>query len=144
MYDPFSLSRFVDAQGPAFSRVMAELRSGRKTSHWMWFIFPQLKGLGRSEIANHFAISGADEARAYLQHHQLGQRLEDCVKALLQHHELSAVHIFGSPDDMKLRSCLTLFSSIRPESTVYQQALDQFYSGEPDRKTLCLIEANLR
>jgi uncharacterized protein (DUF1810 family) len=140
MQDIYHLSRFVEAQDPVFDRVMDELRAGRKTSHWMWFIFPQLQGLGRSEMAARFAISGIAEARAYVQHDVLGPRLEDCVKTVLLHHGMSAGQIFGSPDDLKFRSCLTLFRSAQPGSSLYQQALDRFYSGEPDRKTLLLLE----
>ena len=139
MQDTFNLSRFVEAQRPVFSRVMDELRAGRKTSHWMWFVFPQLQGLGRSDMAGRFAISGLAEARAYLQHELLGPRLEACVAAVLQHRGVSAERIFGSPDDLKLRSCLTLFKSVPSSPAVYQQALEQFYSGEPDRKTLLLL-----
>ncbi|WP_338474881.1 DUF1810 domain-containing protein [Pseudomonas khavaziana] len=139
MQDTFNLSRFVEAQRPVFSRVMDELRAGRKTSHWMWFVFPQLQGLGRSDMAGRFAISGLAEARAYLQHELLGPRLEACVAAVLQHRGVSAERIFGSPDDLKLRSCLTLFKNVPSSPAVYQQALEQFYSGEPDRKTLLLL-----
>ncbi|MDQ0654129.1 DUF1810 domain-containing protein [Pseudomonas cedrina] len=141
MQDRFNLSRFVEAQRPVFSRVMDELHAGRKTSHWMWFIFPQVQGLGRSEMAQRFAISGVAEARAYLEHEVLGPRLESCVYAVLQHHGTSAGQLFGVPDDLKFRSCLTLFMSVQNESTVYQTALDQFFDGEPDRKTLLLLEA---
>lgn len=139
MHDTYNLSRFVEAQHPVFSRVMDELRAGRKTSHWMWFIFPQLQGLGRTEMAARFAISGVAEARAYLQHEVLGPRLEACVTTVLQHHDLSVGQLFGSPDDLKFRSCLTLFVTAQPESVLYQQALNQFYSGEPDPKTLLLL-----
>lgn len=137
--ETFNLSRFVEAQHPVFSRVMDELRAGRKTSHWMWFIFPQLQGLGRSEMASRFAISGIAEARAYLQHELLGPRLEACVSAVLQHRDTSAGQILGSPDDLKFRSCLTLFMAAQPESPLYRRALDQFYSGEPDPRTLLLL-----
>ncbi|MDO7896912.1 DUF1810 domain-containing protein [Pseudomonas citrulli] len=140
MHDTFDLSRFVEAQRPVFDRVLDELRAGRKTSHWMWFIFPQIQGLGRSEMAERFAISGAAEAEAYLRHDLLGPRLEACVEMLMQHRDKSARQIFGSPDDLKLRSCLTLFASVRPETPSYRQALDQFYSGELDTKTLSLLE----
>lgn len=139
MHDTFNLSRFVEAQAPVLSRVMTELREGRKTTHWMWFIFPQLQGLGRSEMASRFALSGIAEARAYLQHHLLGPRLEECVKTVLQHRDRSAMQIFGSPDELKFRSCLTLFMNAGPGSLLYEQALEQFYSGEPDRKTLLLL-----
>ncbi|CAN1600870.1 DUF1810 domain-containing protein [Pseudomonas mediterranea] len=139
MSDIYNLSRFVEAQAPVFSRVMDELRAGRKTSHWMWFIFPQLQGLGRTEMAARFAISGMAEAHAYLRHEVLGPRLEACVSTVLQHRDLSAGQLFGSPDDLKFRSCLTLFMTAQPESSLYPQALDQFYSGEPDAKTLLLL-----
>lgn len=139
MHDTYLLSRFVEAQRPVFDRVMDELRAGRKTSHWMWFIFPQLQGLGRSEIAVRFAISGIAEARAYLRHAVLGPRLEACVNAVLQHHDRSARQIFGSPDDLKFRSCLTLFMSAQPGSSLYPRALDQFYAGEPDPRTVELL-----
>lgn len=139
MHDTFDLSRFVEAQRPVFSRVMDELRAGRKTGHWMWFIFPQLQGLGRSAMAARFAISGLAEARAYLQHDVLGPRLEQCVNTVLEHRDISAGQLFGSPDDLKFRSCLTLFVHARPDSPVYQRGLDQFYCGEPDPKTLLLL-----
>lgn len=140
MNDMFDLTRFVTAQRPVFSRVMQELKAGRKTSHWMWFVFPQLRGLGHSEMAERFALSGTAEAQAYLQHSVLGPRLEECVNTLLSHSGLSALQILGSPDDMKLRSCLTLFLAAHPRSGVYQQALDQFYSGAADGRTLALLQ----
>ncbi|ROM69789.1 calpastatin [Pseudomonas brassicacearum] len=139
MHDPFNLSRFVEAQRPLFDRVMDELRAGRKTSHWMWFVFPQLRGLGHSEMADRFAIATLDEAQAYLEHDLLGPRLEQCVRTVLEHRGMSAKQIFGSPDDLKFRSCLTLFMRAQTGAALYQQALDQFYSGEPDRRTLLLL-----
>lgn len=139
MSDPYNLSRFVEAQRPTISRAMDELHAGRKTSHWMWYVFPQLKGLGSSETAMHFGISDLDEARAYLAHPSLGSRLVECVQALLKHRHLSALQILGSPDDLKLRSCLTLFNEAQPESALYQQALDRFYGGKPDERTLQLL-----
>lgn len=139
MSDVYNLSRFVEAQAPVFSGVMDELRAGRKTTHWMWFVFPQLQGLGRTEMAARFALSGVAEACAYLQHEVLGPRLEACVTTVLQHRDRSAEQIFGSPDDLKFRSCLTLFMTAQPKSTLYSRALDQFYSGEPDPKTLLLL-----
>lgn len=139
MNDPFNLARFVDAQRPVFGRVMNELRSGRKTSHWMWFVFPQLKGLGRSEMATHFGIADRAEARAYTEHPLLGSRLVECVQTLLQHADSSALQILGSPDDLKLRSCLTLFNEVQPQVDVYQRALDQFYGGKPDDRTLARL-----
>jgi uncharacterized protein (DUF1810 family) len=141
MNDPFNLSRFVEAQRPVFSRVVDELRAGRKTSHWMWFVFPQLKGLGLSETAMRFGITDRREARAYLQHPLLGPRLVECVEALLEHGDSSALQILGSPDDLKLRSCLTLFNEVQPEPALYQRALDQFYGGKPDDRTIQLLRA---
>lgn len=139
MHDLFNLLRFVDAQQPIFDRVLEELRAGRKTSHWMWFIFPQLSGLGRSETADRYAISGAEEASAYLQHDVLGPRLEECVSALLLHDNKTALQILGFPDDLKLRSSLTLFASVAPDKLQFQQAIDRFYAGEADAKTLRLL-----
>lgn len=141
MNDPFNLSRFVDAQRPVFSRVMDELRAGRKTSHWVWFVFPQLKGLGVSETAMRFGITGMGEAQAYLEHPLLGPRLVECVQVLLKHGDSSALQILGSPDDLKLRSCLTLFNEAQPESALYQRALDRFYCGKPDDRTIQLLRA---
>jgi uncharacterized protein (DUF1810 family) len=139
MNDPFNLLRFVEAQQPVFAQALEELRAGRKTSHWMWFIFPQLQGLGRSKTAEFFAISGAAEARAYLLHGVLGPRLEDCVRAILVHRYKNALQMLGSPDDLKLRSCLTLFACVAPDQPIFQLALDQFFSGEMDRLTLSLL-----
>jgi uncharacterized protein (DUF1810 family) len=139
MNDPFNLLRFVEAQRPVFARAMEELRAGHKSSHWMWFIFPQLHGLGRSETAMRFAISGAAEARAYLQHELLGPRLEQSVSIILQHSDKSALEMLGSPDDLKLRSCLTLFANIAPDRPQFQLALDQFFAGEADARTLLLL-----
>lgn len=140
MADTFNLARFVDAQRPVFSQVMAELHAGRKTTHWMWFVFPQLRGLGRSEMASYYGLSGPDEARAYLQHDVLGPRLESCVAALLEHRDCSALQILGSPDDMKLHSSLTLFIGVQPQSDLFQAALDLFFSGQPDNKTHRLLQ----
>lgn len=140
MLDKFDLSRFVDAQRALYDQVMTELRAGRKTSHWMWFIFPQLRGLGRSEMAQRFAISGISEAKVYLQHELLGTRLEGCVRAILNHHDKTAHQIFGSPDDLKLRSCLTLFASVSSDPYLFQSALNQFYDGKPDEATLALLQ----
>ncbi|WP_407315955.1 DUF1810 domain-containing protein [Pseudomonas sp. nanlin1] len=139
MNDPFNLSRFVDAQRPVFSRVMDELHAGRKTSHWMWFVFPQLKGLGMSETAMRFGITDSLEAQAYLEHPVLGPRLVECVQALLKHGDSSALQILGSPDDLKLRSCLTLFNDVQPLLPLFQRALDQFFGGRQDDRTIQLL-----
>lgn len=136
MNDPYDLQRFIDAQASTHERALAELKSGRKQSHWMWFMFPQLTGLGHSDMARRYGISGRDEAIAYLQHPLLGKRLADCCEALLKWDERSATHIMGSPDDMKLRSSMTLFAAVAPDTPVFQQVLDAFFDGKPDAVTL--------
>ena len=141
MSDPYDLQRFLDAQAPVYDQALAELRAGRKTSHWMWFVFPQLKGLGRSETAKFYAISGAAEAEAYLEHPILGKRLRDCVETLLTLPHLSANEIFDSPDDLKLHSSLTLFAQVAEAGSVFQRLLQQLFRGEPDPKTLFALRA---
>lgn len=136
MNDPHDLQRFVDAQQPNYHRALAELKAGRKQSHWMWFVFPQIAGLGHSDMAQRYAIAGADEAVAYLQHPLLGPRLEECAQAMLQHSDRSARQILGSPDDIKLRSSMTLFSAVASDPSIYQQVLDAFYEGQADPGTL--------
>lgn len=136
--DPFWLQRFVDAQASVYPYVLDELRDGRKRSHWMWFVFPQVAGLGRSVMAERFAISGRDEARAYLDHAILGARLREYTEAVLAHSGRSAHAIFGSPDDMKFRSSMTLFSAVGGDAP-FAAALDRFFAGEPDRATLRLL-----
>jgi len=134
--DPFNLQRFVEAQDPVFEQVTSELRSGRKTSHWIWFIFPQIQGLGRSPTAIEYAISGLDEARAYLAHAVLGPRLKECTELVLRVENRSAAQIFMSPDDMKFRSCMTLFSQVSPEDDIFKRALQKYFRGVPDQLTL--------
>ncbi|CAG8863699.1 hypothetical protein PS627_00637 [Pseudomonas fluorescens] len=134
--DHFDLERFVEAQDPVFDRVMEELRAGSKRSHWMWFVFPQIQGLGHSTMAERYAISSVTEARAYLHHDVLGPRLRGCVEALQLHAEKSALQILGHPDDLKLRSSLTLFAGLEPEGSVFHQALDRFFEAKPDERTL--------
>ena len=134
--DPFHLERFVAAQEGLYEQALAELRKGKKRSHWMWFIFPQIAGLGSSSTARFYAISGAEEARAYRAHPVLGPRLLACAAALLSHGGRSASEIFGSPDDLKLRSSLTLFAAVNDEQAVFKQLLEQFYAGQPDPATL--------
>ncbi len=136
MNDPYSLQRFVEAQQSVYPQVLAELRAGRKRSHWMWFVFPQLQGLGRSETARRYAISGIEQARAYLAHPLLGSRLHDCTLALLQHSDRPAREILGSPDDLKFRSSMTLFAAAADEPVLFEQALKAFFAGSPDRLTL--------
>lgn len=138
--DPFDLKRFVDAQSFIFDRVLAELRDGCKRSHWMWFIFPQIAGLGFSAMSQTYAISSLDEARAYLAHPVLGDRLRQCVELVVEVEEGRSVHaIFGNPDDLKFRSCLTLFAQASGEE-VFVRALDRFFDGEPDPATLQILQ----
>ena len=132
------LDRFVAAQESVIADVREELRSGRKRSHWMWFVFPQLRGLGSSAMAQRFGIASLEEARAYLAHPVLGPRLRECCTLLLQVPGRSAHEIFGSPDDLKLRSCLTLFSLADPADPLFPACLDRFYRGERDPRTLAL------
>jgi uncharacterized protein (DUF1810 family) len=132
----FDLERFVTAQAPVWPAVRAELRAARKQSHWMWFVFPQLAMLGRSDMARHYGLSGVAEARAYLAHPVLGPRLRECCGILLQQQGLAAVEIFGSVDAMKLRSCLTLFMLASPGDAIFREALRKFHDGEPDPLTV--------
>jgi uncharacterized protein (DUF1810 family) len=128
--DPFDLQRFVDAQAPVIEDAIAELRAGRKRSHWMWFVFPQLAGLGSSAMAQRYAIGGREEARAYLAHPVLGARLVRCAEAILSVHGASAREILGSPDDLKLQSSMTLFSALPAAPAVFARVLERFYGGE--------------
>jgi len=134
--DPYNLERFVRAQARVFDDVLSELRAGTKTSHWMWFIFPQIRGLGRSPTAIEYATSGLDEARAYLQHPILGPRLRQCTQLVLDAEGRSAEEIFGPPDDLKFRSCMTLFAEAAPDDDIFTQALAKYFDGSPDRLTL--------
>ena len=136
MNDQFDLQRFVDAQASIHERALAELKAGRKQSHWMWFVFPQLTGLGHSDMARRYGISGREEALAYLQHSVLSERLARCCEALLEWKDRSAMQIMGSPDDMKLRSSMTLFAAVAPQTPVFQHVLDAFFDGKPDAVTL--------
>lgn len=137
--DPYNLARFVDAQQHDYSRALAELRSGRKRSHWMWYVFPQVAGLGTSATSRRYAITSLEEARAYLQHPVLGPRLVESARALLDVEGRSPAEIFGSPDDMKLRSSATLFAHVAPPGSVFEQLLERFFSGEPDDRTLRVL-----
>ncbi|HEX2264998.1 MAG TPA: DUF1810 domain-containing protein [Solirubrobacterales bacterium] len=135
--DPDRLQRFVEAQdgGGTYERALAELRAGRKASHWMWFVFPQIAGLGRSEMSRRYAISSPEEARAYLDHPVLGPRLVECARALLEHEGRSATEIMGGIDATKLRSSMTLFAAVAPEEPAFRQILDRYFDGEPDEAT---------
>ena len=145
--DPHDLDRFVAAQVGTYDRALQELKAGAKRSHWMWFIFPQIAGLGHSEMARRYAITGPGEATAYLQHPMLGPRLEACAAALLPWANRSARDIMGSPDDMKLRSSMTLFVYVAPELApareVFTQVLDAFFQGAADERTLKLMADGL-
>jgi len=136
--DPFDLARFVTAQEPVYATVLDELRAGAKRSHWIWFIFPQLRGLGRSSTAQHFGIASRDEATAYLAHPVLGSRLRECAGLLCEHAGRSATQILGYPDDLKVRSSMTLFNHVGHDP-VFGQVLDAFYDGRDDPATLELL-----
>ena len=138
------LVRFIDAQANVYSQVIAELSDGRKRSHWIWFIFPQLAGLGSSAMAQHYAIRDLEQASRYLADPILGSRLRHNLRLILRHKGKSALEILGSPDDLKLRSCLTLFgqaASDRADRALFKEALDQFYCGKPDQRTLELLRS---
>ena len=143
MADPFNLERFVDAQAPVYHRVRRELMAGRKESHWMWFVFPQIAGLGQSAMAIRFAIASLNEAKAYLDHPVLGARLSECAGLTLDVEGKSAREIFGPIDEMKFRSSMTLFAQAAPEVGVFQRCLDKYCAGRPDSATLARLEAFL-
>ena len=133
------LERFVEVQAPVYHTVIAELSMGHKETHWMWFIFPQLKELGKSAMAKRYGIESTDEAQAYLAHPLLGSRLVECTNLLLAQRNANAFEIFGSPDELKLRSCMTLFALASPEQAVFKQALDVFFKGRADEVTVKLL-----
>jgi uncharacterized protein (DUF1810 family) len=139
MPDPYNLQRFVEAQNGRYEEVCAELRAGRKTSHWIWFVFPQLKGLGTSATSDWFAISSLDEARAYLRHPILGQRLRECTQLVNLVEGRAIREIFGSPDHLKFRSCMTLFAHATVENRVFLDALQKYSGSEFDPATLELL-----
>ena len=139
--DPYNLNRFVQAQEDDYDLALAEIRIGRKESHWMWYIFPQFDGLGFSSTTKRYSIKSVAEARAYLAHPVLGPRLRECAEAVLDVEGHTAFEIFGSPDDIKLRSCATLFDAVSPPGSVFERLLGRYFQGQPDGKTLRLIEA---
>jgi uncharacterized protein (DUF1810 family) len=138
MDDIYDLNRFVEAQAPVYDRVRAELHAGRKSSHWMWFIFPQLKELGRSPAAKYYGIASLAEAVAYKHHALLGARLKECSELVTAVEGRTAHAIFGSPDDLKFRSSMTLFELAAPEEPVFGRALEQYFAGDRDELTLAL------
>jgi uncharacterized protein (DUF1810 family) len=142
--DPYSLDRFVQAQKTDYEQALSEITSGRKRTHWMWYIFPQLEGLGNSWNAIHYSISGIGEAEAYLAHPVLGPRLVKCAEAALHHKGQTASAIFGYPDDLKFRSSATLFASVSPPGSIFHQILDAFFQGQPDETTLRRLQSQRR
>ena len=137
--DPYDLERFVAAQEPVWDRVRAELARGRKASHWMWFVFPQLAGLGSSSTARAYAVSGLDEAQAYLAHPVLGPRLREAAELAAAVEARTASEVFGYPDDLKLRSSMTLFARAAPQDPVFTAVLDRYFGGDPDQRTIELL-----
>lgn len=138
--DPYDLGRFTQAHEGVYEYALAELRSGRKRTHWMWYIFPQIDGLGQSATAQYYAIKSAEEAREYLRHPVLGARVLECAKAVLGVQGRSVTEIFGFPDDVKLRSSMTLFASVSEPDSVFVRVLDKFFQGHRDDRTIALLE----
>lgn len=138
----YNLDRFLDAQAQAYARALSEIKTGRKTSHWMWFIFPQIKGLGQSDIAKHYSIKNLDEATAYLNHPVLGKRLLEISNVLLEINGKTANQIFGNPDDLKLRSSMTLFANVKNTNPVFDEVLDKYFNAQPDKLTLQILGHN--
>jgi uncharacterized protein (DUF1810 family) len=139
MSDPYDLQRFVDAQDRVYARVVSELRAGRKTSHWMWFVFPQVAGLGSSPMAQRYAITSLDEARAYLAHPVLGTRLVECAQLVLDVRGRDISDILGYPDDLKFCSSMTLFAALEESPSIFDAALKQYFGGQPDARTLEIL-----
>jgi uncharacterized protein (DUF1810 family) len=139
MTDPFNLQRFLDAQGSVYEQARRELKAGRKQSHWMWFIFPQIAGFGQSPMSIRFAIASLDEAKAYLAHSVLGARLKECARLTLDVEGKTARDIFGSIDEIKFRSCMTLFARAAPDDEAFQRCLDKYFAGDPDPATLARL-----
>ena len=140
MKDVFDLQRFVDAQDRDYATVLRELRAGRKRSHWIWYVFPQIRGLGASAMSRKYAISSKDEARAYSEHPILGPRLRECTQRVLDVEGRTAEQIFPYPDDLKFRSCMTLFERSAADPAVFRAALLKYFGGKPDRVTLDILE----
>jgi uncharacterized protein (DUF1810 family) len=138
--DPHDLERFIEAQAADYDQALIEIKAGRKRSHWIWYVFPQIDGLGFSSMSRHYAIKSTDEARAYLANPVLGKRLSECFEAVLMIDGKSAYEIFGSPDDLKLKSCATLFASVSPPASVFVRMLEKYFQGEQDPQTLQLIK----
>lgn len=137
--DKYNLNRFIEAQESVYTQVITELLEGKKKTHWMWFIFPQVRGLGRSSIAKLYSIKNKEEAIAYLENHPLGERIKECSEIVLKINNNNAFQIFGSPDDLKLKSSMTLFAYISNDNSIFHRVLDKFFNGQKDRKTLDLL-----
>ena len=137
--DPHGLARFIEAQQEDFAQALSEIRNGCKRSHWMWFIFPQFDGLAFSSTSKFYAIKSIEEAKAYLEHPILGPRLLECTEAALSIEGKTALEVFGSPDDLKLKSCATLFANVSSADSVFHRLLAKFYQGVPDGRTLQLL-----
>lgn len=135
----YNIKRFVDAHQRSYNLALGEIRAGYKVSHWMWYIFPQIRGLGHSEIAEYYAIEDLDETKAYLQEPVLAAHMQEICEALLENESGNAEEVMGWPDDLKLRSSMTLFAAADPENKIYQRILDKFFEGKPDEKTLQLL-----
>jgi uncharacterized protein (DUF1810 family) len=142
MIDPYDLQRFVDAQDPVYDKVCCELQDGRKKSHWMWFVFPQIEGLGSSPLARRFAISSLAEAAAYLKHPVLGPRLAECTRLVNRVEGRPIEQIFGYPDDLKFRSSMTLFAHATPDNRIFIDALQKYFGGEFDPATLARLRSS--
>src|SRR5436190_6402629 len=141
--DPWNLSRFLEAQETDYDQALSELRAGRKRTHWMWYIFPQLDGLASSDMSKHYSLKSISEARAYLAHPVLGPRLHECAEAVAGLADSMTV-VMGFPDDMKLKSCATLFAAVSPPGSVFERILEKYFHGKPDDRTLHLLARQVR
>lgn len=137
--DPYNFGRFLQAQEDDFEQAFSEIKRGKKRTHWMWYIFPQFDGLGFSSTAKHYSVKSIEEARAYLEHPVLGPRLMECAEAVISVEGRSASEIFGYPDDLKLKSCATLFACVSPPGSVFERLLEKYYGSQRDQKTLRLL-----
>jgi uncharacterized protein (DUF1810 family) len=142
MTDNNELIRFLDAQNQVYLKALSEIKNGKKETHWMWYIFPQIKGLGSSETAKYYAIKDLEEATAYLEHPILGKHLIEITEEVLNLNGKTATQIFGTPDDMKLRSCMTLFANVNNANPIFQKVTDRYFNGLPDDRTLQLINSH--
>lgn len=138
--DPFNLNRFLQAQESIYPQALVELKSGQKRTHWMWFVFPQIKGLGQSPTSLYYAIESLEEARQYLDHPVMGLRLRECAQAILSIEDRTASEIFGFPDDLKLRSSMTLFACVAEPGAIFERVLDKYFRGERDARTLAILQ----